>query len=203
MHDAQTLPNADLFRASDAEADLYETRLRRQSARTWMGIGAVLLVGSAIAFCLAPGRLTLAGCAAGVVRFSRGVLSWRRAVAFEAEAAARRARPWDEREPVDDADASATRLGIDLVLLEKGEVVFRDQIVLTREPSQRVHEVRGNGPTRKYLLSYAFDRPASTLSILAPDYQSSFAMGVHRSTDWERIGIGATGELVFQLVPLP
>jgi hypothetical protein len=209
MHHAE-LTAPEFFRdASASEADLYEVRLRRQSARTWIAIGIGLLVGSVVGFFFAPGLLMLAGSIGGAVWLQRGVSARRKAKVFESELEQRRwstpapsVRVRNDDAPVAVADEDATRLQVELVLYENREVVLRDTLVMTREPSQRVHEVRGRGAARKYVLSYAFDRPSSTLSILAPDYQSSFAMGVYRSTDWETIGVGLTGAMMFRLTPL-
>ena len=97
----------------------------------------------------------------------------------------------------------ATQMRLQFAIVEKGERLFEGTITLAASRQEQSYRATTGDTSRVYLVTYSFGRP-STLEIDGPNYRAGFAIGVHRSSDWESCVVGNdSATLLLKCTPLP
>ncbi len=114
------------------------------------------------------------------------------------------------RQKAGDAGASstnegdrATQMRVELAIVEDGKRVFEDTLTFTTSEQEQSYRAKTGDTSRSYVVKYSFGPPAS-LEITGPAYRAGFAIGIHRSSEWESSVIGNNwATLLLKCTPLP
>jgi hypothetical protein len=88
------------------------------------------------------------------------------------------------------SDEQATRLQIEMVLVEHEEPVFHDTVLVEEGVQERSYRAASGDGSRTYRARYAFGHPSS-IEILGPDFGVGCALAVRRSFSWASTPLGA------------